>query len=64
MSLTLNAESTVVELVPHSHDEHQQDSRTAYLNKYYKSNKIVVRKLNYFLSFIQIVNYCMHKAIY
>ena len=41
MSLTLNAESTVVELVPHSHDEHQQDSRAAYLNK---SNKIVVRK--------------------
>jgi hypothetical protein len=41
MSLTLNAGSTVVELVPHSHDEHQQDSRTAYLNK---NNKIVVRK--------------------
>jgi hypothetical protein len=35
MSLTLNAESTVVELVPHSHEEYQQDSRTAYLNKIY-----------------------------
>jgi hypothetical protein len=34
MSLTLNAESTVVELVPHSREEHQQDSRTAYLTKY------------------------------
>ena len=44
MSLTLNAESTFVELVPHSHDEHQQDSRTAYLTDIYKSNKIVVRK--------------------
>jgi hypothetical protein len=31
MSLTLNAESTVVELVPLSHEEHQQDSKTAYL---------------------------------
>jgi hypothetical protein len=34
MSLTFNAESTVVELVLHSYEEHQQDSRTAYLNKY------------------------------
>jgi hypothetical protein len=33
MSLTLNAESTVVELVLYSHEEHQQDNRTAYLNK-------------------------------
>jgi hypothetical protein len=36
MSLTLNAESTVVELVPLSHEEHQQDSRTAYINRYIK----------------------------
>jgi hypothetical protein len=36
MSLTLNAESTVVELVPLSHEEHQQDSRTAYINTYIK----------------------------
>jgi hypothetical protein len=34
MSLTLITESTVVELVSHSHVEHQQDSRTACLNKY------------------------------
>ena len=27
MSLTLNAESTVVELVPHSHEEHQQEQQ-------------------------------------
>jgi hypothetical protein len=36
MSLTLNAESTVVELAPLSHEEHQQDIRTVYLNKYIK----------------------------
>jgi len=54
MSLTLNAESIVVELVPHSHDEDQQDSRTAYLNKYSQINKIVVIKTKLFISFIQI----------
>ena len=61
MSLTLNAESTVVELVPLSHEEHQHDSRTAYLNKYIKSNKIVVRKTELFTTFIQIVGYTRYE---
>jgi hypothetical protein len=34
MSLTLNAESSIMDSVLHSHEKHQQDSRTAYLNKY------------------------------
>jgi hypothetical protein len=51
MSLTLNAESTVVELVLHSHEEHQQDSRTANLDKI---NKIVIRTTELFTTFIQI----------
>jgi hypothetical protein len=61
MSLTLNAESTVVVLVPLSHEEHQHDSRTAYLNKYIKSNKIVVRKTELFITFIQIVGYTRYE---
>ena len=61
MSLTLNAESTVVELVPLSHEEHQHDSRTAYLSKYIKSNKIVVRKTELFNTFIQLVGYTRYK---
>jgi hypothetical protein len=36
MRPTRCAGSTVVEFVLRSHEEHQQDSRTAYLNKYLK----------------------------
>ena len=49
MSFTLNAESSVVELVLHSHEEHQKDSRTANLDKI---NKIVIRTAELFTTFI------------
>jgi hypothetical protein len=62
MRPTRCAGSTVVEFVPRSYKDHQQDCRTAYLNKYiYKSNKIVVRKTELFTSFIQIVGYTRYE---
>jgi len=36
MSLTLNAESSVLELVLHSHEEHQQDSISKQIYTIYK----------------------------